>query len=222
MRQVERLHVERRGDVLMVDRDWIVCGWFTPDYAHYALFMRTRLEAIGAPHDFRVVEKQPGGWRRNTLEKPAQLRDAMKRHIDKKVIIFLDVDCRVWGTLKDLDALAETYEADISFYLRTGLRSNGKGRLNPRSGTIVIRQTPDAMRLVDLWIVESINPPRRSNDQDTLMAVLGRVPGLTIAALDVRYCAVEADGRPDAVIQHWRASATAQSFLEKCITFFAG
>jgi hypothetical protein len=53
------------------------------------------------PHDIVEVPKLPGTWEANTMAKPAHLLAAMDRHPDK-VIVLLDVDCRVLGDLTPL------------------------------------------------------------------------------------------------------------------------
>jgi hypothetical protein len=187
--------------------NWIVCGWYTPDYSHWLEPLRARLDSIGAPHDFVEVDKKGGGWQLNTMSKPHHLREATRRH-PGKTIIFLDVDCQVTGSLEALNELAEI-GGDVGFYLRTRKRKNGDPKLNPRSGTLVVKPTARAQRFVDVWIELSAQFPVHAIDQDSLTVAMGRVPGLSITTLGVDQCALEADRVPSPVILHDRASMKA-------------
>ncbi len=107
----------------------IVCGWFTPDYRHWADKLIASLDAVGAPHDIVEVPKLPGTWEANTMAKSAQLLAAMDRHPDK-CIAFLDVDCRVLGDLSPLAGIG----GGVGFYMRTKWRRSGGMRFGARSG----------------------------------------------------------------------------------------
>lgn len=183
---------------------WIVCGWFTNDYREWWTQLRNQLDRIGAPHDFVEVSKLDGGWEANTLRKPGELMAAMNRHPDR-TIIFLDVDCAIPGGYGGLAELAQI-GGDIGFYVRTKWRRSGGHRLGPRSGTIVARPTQHARAFVQTWIIESRAAPRYAVDQTSLAVAMGRMPGVTITALDVKYCAVPADRCERPVILHDSAS----------------
>jgi len=184
---------------------WIVCGWYTPDYSHWAERLRASLDATGAPHDIVMRPKLPGGWEANTMAKPLAVREAMARHPDK-VIVFLDVDCTVHGDLSPLARIA----ADVAFYVRSRRRRGGGIRFGIRSGTLVLRPTPAARAFVDAWVLLSETAIVGDVDQDTLMLAVGAVPGLSLATLDLRWCAAPGDVVADAVIVHDSASRHAR------------
>lgn len=180
---------------------YVVCGWYTPDYAFWADRLRRSLEAVGAPHDFVEVEMSGAGWERTTMRKASEVRKALLRHPDKTVI-FVDVDCTVNGPLTPLSRI----DGDVGFFIRTRFRKNGSAKIGIRSGTIVVRPVKRALDFVDAWIAEGANARSYSVDQDSLMVALGRVPGLTITALGVEWCATEGDTCVRPVIYHDRAS----------------
>lgn len=188
---------------------WIVCGWYTPDYACWWERLRTDLDRLGLAHDFRALLKLDGGWERNTRRKPLEVLDALDRHRGRTVL-FLDVDCRITGERADLDALAGI-AGDVGLYLRTRWRSTGAPWSGPRSGTLVLRSTPRALALASAWVAETARAPAASVDQDSLAVALGRVPGLSLTTLDVRFCAVPADNCPDPIILHDRASRNSRT-----------
>lgn len=181
--------------------EYIVCGWYTPDYAHWLETLIPSLEAVGAPHDFVVVPSEPGGWEASTMRKPHEVLRARRRHPDK-TIIFLDVDCVVHKPLDDLANIG----GDIGFYLRTKYRRDGTVKSGARSGTMVFKPTSYASAFVLAWIAASKRAGRYSVDQDSLAVALGRVPGLSITTLGVEWCATVGDGVEKPAIYHDSAS----------------
>lgn len=123
-------------------REWIVCGWYTPDYEKWAAGLAASLDEIAAPHDIVCVPKAAGGWEVNTCQKPAQLLAAMDRH-HGKVIIFVDADAVARGDLSPLARL----DGDIAFCPWKKFRQ-GQTWMQPQSGTIVANPTPNARRFV--------------------------------------------------------------------------
>ena len=182
--------------------NFIVCGWYTPDYRHYWTKLQQQLVEIGAPHDFCECPKGAGGWEANTRRKPAQILAALDRNPDK-VVIFIDVDCAIPGGLAGLTELA-SIPSDVAFYLRSGRRRTGTPRFNPRTGTMVFQPTQRARAFVEQWYAASSAAPRYSNDQEILPIVLGKVPGLSVTFVDVRFCALPCDKCPVPVILHDR------------------
>lgn len=184
-----------------VNKNYVVCGWYTPDYAHWLQKLIPSLDTYGAPHDFVEVPKLDGGWERNTMQKASQLHAAMLRH-PTKTIVFLDVDCVVRGPL---DMLANI-TGDIGLYLRTRFQRSGRPKSGWRSGTLVLRQTNHAKEFVERWVALSHQAPRYGVDQDSLAVAIGQVPGLSVTTLDVAWCATEGDACLMPIIRHDSAS----------------
>ena len=135
------------------------------------------------------------------MAKPAHLLDAMDRHPDK-VIVLLDVDCRVLG---DLSPLAEI-GGDVGFYIRTKYRRSGGMRFGARSGTVVVRPTAGARAYVQAWITAAAELPWGDVDQTAQMFAMGRASGASFTMPPVEYCATAGDCVPEAVILHESAS----------------
>lgn len=181
--------------------NYIVCGWYTPDYEMWADKLRANLDDLGEPHDIVEVAPMGGGWEANTCRKPEQILAAMERHPDE-TLVFLDVDCSVRrgiGTLANMDG-------DVAVFMRARIGRSGKSRLSIRSGTLVIRNTPLARLFVEHWRRLSDREPNGSVDQTTLPLAIASVPGLSVAVLDNSYCAVPGDDVRDPVILHHNAS----------------
>lgn len=182
----------------------MVCGWYTPNYAHWARQIESNLRDLGLPHDFVCVEPQEGYWQTVTLMKAQQALNAMQRHPDKTIVL-LDVDCQVLSAeaIRDLESLP----GDVGFYLRTRFRRAGKIRFGARSGTMFFKPTLGAQAFVCKWVELSRQAPPYSVDQDSLAVALGKTPTM-VHFLDVRYCAVAGDNVPDPYVLHANAAAT--------------
>lgn len=184
---------------------YIVCGWYTPGYAHWAARLGASLDALGEPHDIVARDDLAGGWERNTLRKPYEILNAMSRH-PRKTIVFLDVDCEARGSLADLASI----EADIAMHMRCRYSAGGLPMLRARSGTLVLRPTALARAFVGNWYEASAEATCGSVDQRTLPLAIARTPGLTVGVLDVKYCATGSDKVIEPVILHDNASKGAR------------
>ena len=181
--------------------DFVVCGWYTPDYRNYWERLRANLENINSRHDFIEVLKPDQGWEANTMRKAEQALVAMDRHPDT-TIIFIDVDCVVLGTLDDLSELARI-PGDVGLFLHTKWKQHGSPWIGIRSGTLVIKPTAAARQFIECWRSASAAAPRYCTDQDSIRYALGCVPNLSVTLLDIRYCAVPGDRHPSPVIFHY-------------------
>lgn len=189
-------------------RDWVICGWYTPDYRGWAEALQANLEEVGAPFDLVETAKVQGGWERNTLRKPFESQAAIKRHPGKTVVM-LDVDAQVVGTLDELDDIFRI-EGDIGAFVRTKFRSSGKPLFAPRSGTMVFRPTPKAQALANEWIEACRHAPRYAVDQDALLVALGKVPSLSLTMLPIEACGTQADNCKFPVVLHDQARGEAR------------
>jgi hypothetical protein len=127
----------------------IVCAWHTRSHRHWAFALQATCELTGHEHDVIEVPEAPSGWEANTCQKARHLLAAMDKYPNRS-IVFVDVDCEVKGDLSPLVDLP----GDFGIHFIVKRRSNG-ARMRLRSGTLVVRPTPAARRLVEAWAVES-------------------------------------------------------------------
>jgi hypothetical protein len=179
-----------------MDKTYIVAGWYTPDYKHWADRLIKNLDNLCELTDFVEVPKKDGGWEANTLRKPFQILDAMDRNPDR-TIIFLDVDCVVRRQLFDLAQIP----GDFGVHMRW--RRNFKNR----SGTMVIKPTAKACEMLARWARLNEEAPAGTVDQMTLPQAIMQTEGLSLTILETRYCAVAADALADPIILHDNAAA---------------
>lgn len=202
-----------------MEKDYVICGWYTPNYRHWADRLKANLDRIGEPWSFTEVQPLPGGWEANTLRKPAQILEAMGRHPDK-MVIFLDVDCEVLHSLEELSEI----DADIALHFRCKTLRDGMPRLMARSGTMVLNPHASTIAFLKAWRDLNKAAPFGTVDQRTLPAAIARTPGLSVEVLDVAFCATPADGVRSPVILHANASRSQKKvpgFLRRAAAFFA-
>jgi len=79
--------------------DWLVVGWFTPDYRPLAEKFAANLETYQAPFHLFFKSKSEKGW--NTWRKPSVVLQAMAAYPDKTIVL-MDVDCILKGDMVPL------------------------------------------------------------------------------------------------------------------------
>jgi hypothetical protein len=159
--------------------DWLVVGWFTPDYRPLAERLAANLTAHGAPFHLWAKPKLAAGW--NTKRKPQIVLEAMEAYPDKTLIL-MDVDCLVKGDLSPVASIA----TDIGIALKP--REGRKSRVvfTASSRVVVFRPTASARSFAETW-AELCEASGRSNDEPSLAWAYVRRPDLTYTQLDQRY-----------------------------------
>jgi hypothetical protein len=183
--------------------NYIVCGWYTPDYAHWLPALYTSLECVRAPHDFVEVPKDARSWERNTLRKAHEVKLAMERH-PGKTIIFLDVDCRVVSQLGFL----EDIPGDVGLNMKCRMRANSFPKVWWRSNIMVVKPTYFARQFINNWISATADARMFSTDQHTLALAMRRTEGLSVTNIS------------GSLIQHHSASLKLRT--PRFITILAG
>jgi hypothetical protein len=187
-----------------VDSTYVVCGFYTPDYHRWLPKLIESLINWEAPYCFVRVPKVRGGWDANTMSKPQHILTAMDRHPDQ-VIIWLDVDCEVFGDLSPLAGI----RADVAFRMHSKYRRWHKGtRFRAQSGTMVFRPTPEARQFVEDWKVASEKAPYGEIDQSSQVVAMARSVGITFEPLPLIYCENPDEYFMEAVVRHSSARAT--------------
>lgn len=185
--------------------EYVVCGWYTPDYAHWADRLKGSLERFSQPYDLVQVEKPAREcWEQTTLRKAREVLLAMQRN-PGKTIVMLDVDCVVAGDLRPLSNL----RGDLAFYFHPRRRRSGHAKTSVRSGTLVVKPTAEATRFVERWASLSERSRFGDVDQDTLLLAL-ETAGVLFEQLDVKWCCTKSDNCESPMILHDCASRNAR------------
>lgn len=166
----------------------IVCGWYTPDYSKWAEGLAASCEHVGESFDLVAVEKRSGGWEAQTQRKPFMVRDALLRHADKDLIVFIDVDATVE---KPLDDLQRSFRGDIGLYCLARVRT--RRQIFFRSGTIALSPGRNTTAFIDAWCDAAGRSSYGTVDQDSLLHAVERATKATLQMLPIAYCATKHD-----------------------------
>lgn len=178
--------------------DWLVVGWFTPDYRHWAERLAKSLDSVGAPFHLFAKDGSPDGWLANTRRKPLIAVEAMDRFPDKTIVL-TDVDAEALSDISPMVAI----RADASAYLKPKVTRKGRTELQLSSRVIVLKPTAAARKLITDWQAECARVAAHIADEAALGVVLANSPGLAFAPMDVRFAARERDVAPkDAALVH--------------------
>jgi len=180
--------------------NYVVTGFFTPDYREMARGFASNLAAHSIPR--MLYSWEPGSWQASTLAKPVVVLRAM-RDFPNRTIVLMDVDCEVRGPVGSILDFA----ADVSLFIGVGLHpQNEPGwrmRAIPSSRIIVFKQTSGARQLLASWQEFCDDGESEISDEMLLMRAIGVTQGLTLAMLDRRFAARNPWDCPiDAVIVH--------------------
>jgi hypothetical protein len=186
--------------------DWLVIGWFTPDYRPLAETFSANLAEHGIPFHLFARPKLARGW--NTQQKPSVVLDAMDVY-PGRILVLMDVDCTCRGSI---DALSYI-DGDVG--INIGARQARKGRawqkgiiIVASSRVVVFRPTHGACAFVKEWErlchAGGIDESRAGGGDETAMAwAYLRCSQVDYAYLHSRYVGQEAGvSAPDAVIVH--------------------
>ena len=178
--------------------EYVVCGFYTPDYRGWFDHLRTSLDLHAQPHDFVVVPKLRGGWEVNTLTKAFHVLDAMSRNPDKTVI-WLDVDCTVRGDLSPLAILPGDICLPFAIKSRRGRAVN----LRAHSGTMVIKPNERAKRFTRAWAEHSSQMPFGDDDEAALALTIVQCPDVAITNLDRKWFGTGGDQNRNIIVHDY-------------------
>lgn len=180
---------EAGGDIQRTDdsKDWLVIGWFTPDYRPLAVKLAGTLEAHGAPHHLFSKEKRHGVW--DVRRKPSVIIEAMDAH-PGKTLILMDVDCIVTGDLTPAARLT----TDLAVSIKARPRKWQRGIvITLGSRVVVFRPTTQARSFVTDWVRLSEQAPVGASTEVGMAWAFVARPDVTYSHLDQRYAGLERD-----------------------------
>ena len=190
-------------DVKMVEHPLLI-SYYTKGTGYEKEVIRLIRSAYrwGIEHDIEGIPSL-GSWQQNTQFKAKFIKQKMEKHPDRN-LLFVDAD----GCFCARPALLDNMEdVDIAVhYRKRGERPEGGEEL--LSGTLFLRNTEGARRLVDLWIKRNSERPG-DWDQRTLEVVVEQNQGIKVGRLPAEYCCIYdkmAKDVPEPVIEHFQAS----------------
>jgi hypothetical protein len=91
--------------------DWIVCGWFTPNYRSLAEKFAANLAQYDAAFHLWAKQMPTPAW--NALAKPSVVLQTMDAYPSKTVIL-MDVDCTICGEIAPITS----FTGDVSLTIK--------------------------------------------------------------------------------------------------------
>lgn len=195
------MHLDIRGRAAI--ESWLVIGWFTEDYTPLARQLSDNLNQLSIPHHLYARVLAPGGWLKNTLQKPQVVLDALAEHTGKTLILF-DVDMQVRGDISSLIALNGDVVAPSG---TKGARrlpwQKPRRRLGFGSRVMVWKNNPAAVGLAKLWLRECQGAAGRIGDETAFAEAYAQSEGVAVSRLPALFTGMERrKAPPEALIIH--------------------
>lgn len=147
------------------DGDWLVIGWFTPDYRPVAERFASNLRHYKAPCQLYAVEPFGSSFVERTRKKPEIVLRALSDYPDKTVIL-MDVDSIVSG---DIEPVTEIL-GDVGVIMKARQEKPPRLSLAASSRIMVFRPTPDARRFAEAWKAMCADPAHSTWDDELCLA----------------------------------------------------
>lgn len=185
----------------LTPENWLVVGWFTPDYRPLAEKFAANLDAYHAPYHLFSKPKSEKGW--NTWRKPSVVLEAMGAYPDKTIVL-MDVDCIVKGDIAPLTEIG----GDV------GIRVNARRArllwpmhkrvvLKATSQVAIFHPTDGARRFASEWERQCAQT-HYSGDEAAMLQAFFTAPGVAFTQI----------GKP-AMVGHESAHAARQPMTLK-------
>jgi hypothetical protein len=191
--------------------DFVVVGWFTPDYRPLAERLASDLGHHDTPYHFYSVPALDGSLRQITRLKP---KVALVAHDEYpgKAILMLDADCLVNG---DVRPLMTSLRADIGHWMKARpkgwwSRQRGRLRFHVADRVIAFGGTPQSRRFCEMWAEDCARTdvPPRGGSEWARSHTVARAHDVTFQSLPLIYAGLEIDKAPaNAIIVHRSESA---------------
>jgi hypothetical protein len=178
--------------------DFLVIGFFTPDYRPAAATFARNLADHRISHHLYARPIVQGDWYSQTRQKPTVLARARQDH-PNDILVLMDVDCRVRG---DISAILTT-RGDV--VMRTKGTNKGIHRaLKPTTRVLLLRPTPGADAFVAGWEAACRNASGGHSAEFMLIHAMSDSPeNYSIGTLPIGLAGIELhDALPDAAIVH--------------------
>jgi hypothetical protein len=160
--------------------NWLVVGWFTPDYRALAENFAANLEVYRTPFHLFSKSKSEKGW--NTWRKPSVVLQAMSVY-PGKTIVLMDVDCILNGDIASLTSIG----GDV------GIRVNARRArllwpmhkrvvLKATSQVAIFHPTEGAKRFASEWERQCAQT-HYSGDEAAMLQAFLTVPGVAFTQI---------------------------------------
>lgn len=174
--------------------DWLVIGWFTPDYRLLAEKFAANLDEHNVPFHLFFKHKLSVGW--NTWRKPSVVLEAMEMYRNK-IVVLMDVDCVVRSDIAWIkDISGEVGLAISSRRVRLLWPMHKRNTIKASSRVVVFRPTEGAKTFAAEWAEKCKQSQHQGDEVAMLQAYLAR-PGLAYTHLTLNDCAIRHESAHD-------------------------
>lgn len=187
--------------------DWLVIGWFTPDYRPLAEAYAANLAQHGVPHHLWAKPKLDAGW--NTSRKPAVVLAALDAYPGKTVVL-MDVDCIVRGDPSPAAAIdGDVGITVLARNMKRGNRFQHWIAAECSSRVVTFRNTEGARAFAQRWAAQ-IERSKVNHDEHSMIWAYLSCPHVRFDHLDPAYSGREVSQFPDGIIVHQSAHSEAR------------
>jgi hypothetical protein len=179
--------------------DWIVAGWFTPDYRPLAETFAANLREHGAP--FHLWAKPKGeGW--STRRKPSVVRETLDTYPGATAIL-MDCDCIVRGDISPVANIA----GDVGIVVLARNVRKGRRKLQhwlaveTSSRVFVARPTEGARAFLRRWSDQIASSAFDHDEHSQAWAFLAS-PDVAFSYIPAEFSGREIGQLPGAIIEH--------------------
>lgn len=176
-------------------QNYIVCAYYTPNYAAHASALKRSLEVLQINHYLKHYESRGSkkrDWHANTRIKPTFIAHCLDKFPEKH-ILYVDADAIVKQQLSLLDDI----ETDLAVCVKPI-----KTQLRIAVGTVFVRNSPGGRQLVKEWIGAESDCGPLDSDSNMLHIAVGRSEGVSLTILPPTYRTVEINAANEPVILH--------------------
>lgn len=179
--------------------DFVVVGFFTPDYEPAASAFSKNLIAHHISHHLYARPVLGDSWYSQTRQKPTVLAQARRDYPDRP-LIFMDVDCTVRG---DISGILQS-PGDLAMRTKGTALGSTRRALKPTTRVLLLRPTAGADAFVAAWEGGCQYAGKGDSAEAILIEVMADSPErYTIGTLPLKYAGIELHDAPtDAVVVH--------------------
>src|SRR3569832_1681579 len=178
--------------------DFLVVGFFTPNYTPAAAAFAENLVAHRISHHLYARPIVEGDWYSQTRQKPTVLALARREHPNEN-LIFMDVDCRVHGDISEI----LTTRGDV--VMRTkGTAMGSRQALKPTTRVLLLRPNVGSDAFIAGWEAACRRAQNGQSAEYMLIQAMSDSPEIySIGTLPIKYAGMELHDAPcGAVIVH--------------------
>lgn len=180
-------------------QDWLVVGWFTPDYRPLAEAFAANLAEHSAPYHLFAKQKLADGW--NTTRKPSVVTEALDAYPGKTVVL-MDVDCIVRGDIEPVTRIAGDVGITViarNVHNRSGIRHWLAMECSSR--VVVFRPCDGARAFARTWAAQ-IERSTFPHDEHSMAWAFLTSPSVDFDYIPQVYSGRELADLPDGIIVH--------------------